>query len=200
MLLLISFSCYFTLVSKHQYSGRREDQYNVPYKIIKLFRGGTFDKNYNKHYKTFSFKIPAETEQVKLVATISGHGSDNNGCAEFCVTSHHFIVNGHSNVKVFKNAATAMGCANRVSDGAVPNEHGTWLYGRDGWCCGKDVVPWVTDITDQIHIGSGRENKVKYFGWFNGADPHPTKNPGEIVMRSYLVYYKSVEDELSDGP
>ena len=47
------------------------------------------------------FRIPAETERVKLVATISGHGSDNNGCAEFCVTSHHFIVNGHSNDRVF---------------------------------------------------------------------------------------------------
>lgn len=184
--------------SKHTYSREREDQYNVPYKIIKLFRGGTFDKNYNKNHHTLTFKIPMETEQVKLVATITGHGSDNNGCAEFCVTSHHFIVNGHENVNVFKNAATAMGCANRVSDGGVPNEHGTWLYGRDGWCCGKDVVPWVVDITHQIRLG-GKENEVKYFGWFNGTDPHPTRDPGEIVMTSYLVFYESVEDDVSDA-
>lgn len=183
--------------STNTYSGRREDQYNVPYKIIKLFTGGKFDKNYNKKYHTRKITIPQETSQVKLVATITGHGSDNNGCAEFCVTSHHFIVNGHSNVRVFKNAATAMGCANRVSDGAIPNEHGTWLYGRDGWCCGMDVVPWVVDITKQVHIG-GYSNKVKYFGWFNGSDPHPTRDPGEIVMRSYLVFYKSVEDQFSD--
>lgn len=100
-------------------------------------------------------------------------------------------------MRVFKNAATAMGCANRVSDGAIPNEHGTWLYGRDGWCCGMDVVPWVVDITKQVHIG-GYSNKVKYFGWYNGSDPHPTRDPGEIVMRSYLVFYKSVEDQFSD--
>ena len=92
-----------------------------------------------------------------------------------------------------------MGCANRVSDGVVPNEHGTWLYGRDGWCCGKDVVPWVVDITDQVDIG-GRLNKVKYFGLFNGSEPHPTRDPGYIVMKSYLVYYKSVEDQLFDNP
>lgn len=141
--------------------------------------------------------IPMETEQVKLVATITGHGSDNNGCAEFCVTSHHFIVNGRANVKVFKNAATAMGCAQRVSEGAIPNEHGTWLYGRDGWCCGKDVVPWVVDVTHQIRMG-GKENEVKYFGWFNGSDPHPTRDTGEIVMTSYLVFYKSVENEVSN--
>ena len=191
------------LVSRHQYSGKREDEYNVPYKVIKLFRGGKFDKNYNNNNKKYSrmhtFRIPAETERVKLVATISGHGSDNNGCAEFCVTSHHFIVNGHSNDRVFKNAATAMGCANRVSEGAVPNEHGTWLYGRDGWCCGMDVVPWVVDITDQVEIG-GRENKVRYVGLFNGKAPNPTRDPGSIELRSYLVYYKSVEDQFSGGP
>lgn len=183
--------------SKHTYSRNREDQYSVPYKILKLFKGGTFDKNYNKKPYTRKFMIPMETEQVKLVATITGHGSDNNGCAEFCVTSHHFIVNGRANVKVFKNAATAMGCAQRVSEGAIPNEHGTWLYGRDGWCCGKDVVPWVVDVTHQIRMG-GKENEVKYFGWFNGSDPHPTRDTGEIVMTSYLVFYKSVENEVSN--
>ena len=186
-----------SLVSTQAYSARQEDQYNVPFKIIKLFRGGKFDKNYNKKYHTRIVRIPPETTQVKLVATISGHGSDNNGCAEFCVTSHHFIVNGHSNVQVFKNAATAMGCANRVKDGAVPNEHGTWLYGRDGWCCGMDVVPWVVDITEQVRFGDYR-NEVKYFGWFNGTDPHPVRDPGEIIMRSHLVFYKSVQDQFSD--
>ena len=187
----------FISVSTNTYSGKREDQYNVPHKIIKLFTGGKFDKNYNKKYHTRRITIPSETSQVKLVATITSHGSDNNGCAEFCVTSHHFIINGHSNVQVFKNAATAMGCANRVSDGAIPNEHGTWLYGRDGWCCGMDIVPWVVDITKQVHVG-GYSNKVKYFGWFNSSDPHPTGDPGEIVMRSYLVFYKSVEDQFAD--
>ena len=141
--------------------------------------------------------IPSETSQVKLVATITGHGSHNNGCAEFCVTSHHFIINRHSNVQVFKNAATAMGCANRVSGGAIPNEHGNWLYGRDGWCCGMDVMPWVVEITKQVHVG-GYSNKVKYFCWFNGSDLHLTRDPGEIVMRSYLVFYKSVEDQFGD--
>ena len=144
-----------------------------------------------KYHRTLSFRIPSETSQV--------HGSDNNGCAEFCVTSHHFIVNGHSNVKVFKNAVTAMGCANRVSDGAVPNEHGTWLYGRDGWCCGMDVVPWVVDIKNQVHVGDYFINKVRYFGWFNGSDPHPTRDPGNIVMRSHLVYYKSGNLVLTTG-
>lgn len=77
---------------------------------------------------------------------IMGYGSDNNGCVEFCVMFYYFIVNGYENVNVFKNVVIVMGCVNRVSDGGVLNEYGIWLYGCDGWCCGKDVVFWVVDI------------------------------------------------------
>lgn len=45
---------------------------------------------------------------------------------------------------------TALGCTMRVKEGAVPNEHGTWLYGRGGWCDGLQVSPWRTDVTKQV--------------------------------------------------
>ena len=61
------------------------------------------------------------------------------------------------------------------------------------------MVPWVADITDQVEIG-GKENKVRYVGLFNGTDPNPTRDPGSIELRSYLVYYKSVEDQFSGVP
>lgn len=125
----------------------------VPVEVIPLFRGGTFDKNYNAKYRPITFVPPQGTDKVKLVATITGHGSDNNNCAEFCVTSHHFVVNNkHNYTRVFKNAGTALGCADRVLEGVVPNEHGTWLYGRDGWCDGQEVVPWVVDITSALKL------------------------------------------------
>ena len=163
----------------------------MPFKLLPLFRGGTFDKNYNSKYSPVHFVLPRDTEKVKLVATITGHGSDNNNCAEFCVTSHHFVVNNKQNFsRVFKNAGTAMGCADRVPEGVVPNEHGTWLYGRDGWCDGQEVIPWVVDITDAL--SKAPNNTIDYFGWFNNTDPHPTRDPGQIIMYSYLVYYKSL--------
>lgn len=87
-----------------------------------------------------------------------------------------------------------MGCANRVEQGVTPNEHGTWLYGRNGWCCGQDVVPWVVDVTDQVYF-NGSLNAVKYYGWFNGTDPKPTRDPGNILMNSFLIFYMS-SDEL----
>lgn len=36
----------------------------------------------------------------------------------------------------------------------TPNEYGTWLYGRDGWCNGRPVQPFVADVTDLVYGGS----------------------------------------------
>lgn len=167
------------------------EQTIVPFQVVPLFRGGTFDKNYNSNYTPVTFNPPRGTNnKVKLVAIITGHGSDNNNCAEFCVTSHHFVVNNkQSYTRVFKDAGTALGCAEHVAEGVVPNEHGTWLYGRDGWCDGQEVVPWVVDITDSLQAYN---NTIEYFGWFNNADPNPTRDPGKIIMYSYLAYYENL--------
>eukprot|EP00795_Rhopilema_esculentum_P014430 gene14430-5486_t len=166
----------------------------VPYKIKKLFNGGTFDKGYNKKYKPVEFIVPANAKKVKIYAVITGHGSDENNCAEFCVTSHNFIVNKkYTNTRVFSNAGTPTGCADRVSEGVEPNEHGTWLYGRDGWCDGQEVDPWLEDITDQVKMNE-QVNVITYRGYFNGKDPAPKSNPGYIIMHSFIVFYKPLEN------
>ena len=164
----------------------------APSEVIPLFRGGKFDKTYNlKGKRNINVTIPPSTLKVKIYATITGHGSDNNNCAEFCVTSHHFIINEkHKNTRIFDTAGTATGCADKVSEGSEPNEHGTWLYGRDGWCDGQNVSPWVEDITTQVNIG--KENTIRYYGYYNGTDPNPVMNPGNVIMYSYLVLYSAV--------
>ena len=70
---------------------------------------------------------------------VAGHGYDQNQCAEFCSSGHHFTVNGREHVLTFSTAGTHWGCADRVAAGSVPNEHGTWQYGRAGWCDGQQV-------------------------------------------------------------
>lgn len=87
------------------------------------------------------------------------------------------------------DTGTPLGCANQVLTGVEPNEHGTWLYGRNGWCDGRNVFPWVIDITQQVSLN--KHNQITYFGWFNGTDPNPKQNPGMISIYSYLVYYRS---------
>lgn len=158
--------------------------------MLPLFQGGEFNKSYNLRYKPITFTVGSDDVQVKLEAVITGHGSDNNNCGEFCITSHHFVLNGqYEYVQTFSNAGTPLGCARRVLDGVEPNEHGTWLYGRDGWCDGQEVLPWVVDITNRVNQGA---NNMTYFGWFNGKDPNPSKKPGKIVMYSNLIFYKAL--------
>ncbi|XP_029593250.1 uncharacterized protein si:dkey-256h2.1 [Salmo trutta] len=162
-----------------------------PFKLMSLYSGGTFDKEYNKRYQPIKFTVPASTKKVELYAVITGHGSDENGCGEFCVTSHHFLVNGaYNNTRIFDSAGSALGCAMRVGEGAVPNEHGTWLYGRGGWCDGLQVNPWRFDITTQLDMSGIEANTLLYFGLYSGQDPNPSHDPGYIVMFSYLVFYK----------
>lgn len=45
----------------------------------------------------------------------SGHGSDEFNCAEFCPTSHHFLVNGKEVLVNFTEAGTQWGCTKHVS-------------------------------------------------------------------------------------
>ncbi|EDO48865.1 predicted protein [Nematostella vectensis] len=164
----------------------------VPMSKTDLFTGRLFDENYNKHFAIANIKIPPRTARVKLVAAITGHGRDNNDCAGACITSHHFVVNGnYSNMRIFKNARDAPGCADRKVKGRTREDfRDAWLFGREGWCDGQEVVPWEKDITDQLRYGHGAANTISYYGWFNGSDPNPTQDPGIILMSSYLVYYE----------
>ncbi|XP_047217316.1 uncharacterized protein si:dkey-256h2.1 isoform X2 [Girardinichthys multiradiatus] len=162
-----------------------------PFRVMSLYSGGTFDKSYNKRYQPMKFPIPSSTKKVELYAVITGHGSDENGCGEFCITSHHFLINAvYNNTRRFDSAGSALGCTMRVKEGAVPNEHGTWLYGRGGWCDGLQVDPWRIDITKQLNMTDFESNTIVYFGLFNGLDPNPAQQPGYIIMSSFLIFYK----------
>ena len=62
------------------------------------------------------------------------------------------------------------------------------MYGRDGWCDGREVKPWVWDVTDDL-LPVGHNNTIEYFGWFNGTTPHPTTSGAYIIMYSHLTFY-----------
>ncbi len=42
--------------------------------------------------------------QVSVASVITGHGSDEHGCGEFCVTSHHIKINSYTNNITFDTA------------------------------------------------------------------------------------------------
>jgi hypothetical protein len=152
-----------------------------------LFSGGAFDATYSDRYDPITIAIPADAAKVELATVISGHGmADPGNCAEFCDTSHTFSVNGHANVTSFPDAGTASHCMDLVADGTVPNQYGTWWYGRSGWCPGKEVPLVMTDITDQVTPGA--DAVFAYEAAYAGA-PYPAGG-AYIELSSWVVVSK----------
>lgn len=42
-----------------------------PFKVMSLYDGGTFDKNYNKRYQPIKFTVPASTKKVSDMMLIT---------------------------------------------------------------------------------------------------------------------------------
>lgn len=126
-----------------------------------------------------------------MMVVVSGHGNDNHGCGEFCSTSHHFTVNEHNNIKYNNDPDNnQLGCGDSVALGTTPNEYGTWLYGRDGWCYGREVIPWTIDLTSQLQA---KNNNLTYRGLFNGSVPDPSslqQGAPVMMMRVYITFFR----------
>jgi hypothetical protein len=175
----------------------RQGKGAVPADMRFLWDGGDFNESYGANHPAITFEVPAGTKRVELFALLSGHGwgKDAANCAEFCNHAHHFKVNGKEYVKEHPSAGSQTGCLIRLPEGVVPNQYGTWPYGRGGWCPGLDVAPWVVDVTDALVPGT---NTVTYAGLFNGAPytPQPAVNPNPngfsatIWLSSYLVFWR----------
>ncbi len=154
---------------------------------IPLFQGGTLDANYNNR-EALEVDIPADAAHVEVRAIITGHGADGDGCGEFCAHGHTFDVNSYSWSHTFNEASTEQGCSDAVSNGTVPNQWGTWWFGRGGWCPGQRVDPFILDVTGDVTPGNTAT--ISYRGTIDGAEPTTIGGDGNILMNSWLVVYK----------
>jgi len=152
---------------------------------------GTWQEVWHEGKLPKAITPPEGTARVGLTAVISGHGFGDTtaNCAEFCDHQHEFTINGASAyTKTHPEAGSRMGCAEQVVDGTVPNQSGTWVYGRGGWCPGMEVQPWEIDITDDLTVGT--ENEISYLGLMGGDVWKPGSTGARIDMQSYIVYYE----------
>lgn len=152
-----------------------------------------FDENYNSHFEPVNIEISGDAKKAKIVAFITGHGngSEQANCAEFCRFESVFTVNGTKFAVAFNNAGTSDGCFEKVSEGVVPNQYGSWPYGRAGWCPGEDVKLIEIDVTEALVSGG---NTFSYAAYLNGKvyEPVVTDENGyraEIYLTSYLSIY-----------
>ncbi len=184
---------YITSLSFRYFNQGRDAK---PSQLIPLWKGGETEQSGDWNY-TYDSKhpprdvvVPAGAKRVELVFIVTGHqGVSGTNCAEFCSHTHHFSVNGAAFTKGFPEAQTTYGCADRVNEGVVPNQSGTWYYGRGGWCPGHDVPAVVFDVTNSVAKGSS--NTFEYTTSFNGqALTEAQGGQGNIHLSSWLAVWE----------
>jgi hypothetical protein len=158
-----------------------------PVKTLPLWSGGSFGPDYNDLRPPLEVQIPAGTRRVELSVVVTGHGMESPGnCAEFCNIVHTFGVNGRPLEVQTPEVDDPTACQTSVDEGTVPNQYGTWFYGRHNWCPGREVAPLVFDLTADAPAGSTAT--LTYQASFNGA-PYPHGGPS-IALTSWLTFWE----------
>ena len=171
-----------------------------PQEIYPVWNGTVqFNPSYGDNRPPQVFSVPENATKVEFVAYITGHGWGSAGCfncCEFCNSRHIFEINGgvHEFNQDFPSASSSTYCMqpSTIVQGVIPNQGGTWGYGRAGWCPGMDVHPIITDITDYVSIGE--ENIIDYSACRvsgNSCVSPPTCNGDgycpEVAFSSYII-------------
>ncbi len=160
-----------------------------------------FNPDYGENRPPMIFDVPENAVKVEFAAYLTGHGWGSAGCfncCEFCNTRHLFILNGgiYTFEKEHPEAGDLDYCMEpeTISQGVVPNQFGTWGYGRAGWCPGMDVEPYIVDITEFIEVGE--ENVLEYdacrVDGANCVEPPTCLGDGycpEIALSSYIIIW-----------
>lgn len=186
------------------YHNESSEDLITPQEYHKMWIGTfPFNPDFDTNREPIIFEVPDNATKVEFVSYITGHGWSCAGtfqCAEFCNSRHMLSLNGglYDFDISFPNGDDNDYCLQpeAMLDGAIPNQYGTWGYGRAGWCPGQDISPWVTDITNHVSIGD--ENVMEYsacrVSW-DGSCATPPVCPGgdcycpEIAMTSYIIIH-----------
>lgn len=158
-----------------------------PVGAVPLFRGGDLVAGFNESIVPIQVDVPATATRVELATVISGHGQTGLlNCAEFCEIENRFFVGGDVVEISYPIAGTDRGCEDDVPNGTVPNQYGTWWFGRNGWCPGKEVPVARHDVTALVTPGQPVE--VGFEALRNGVS---IDLPGaRTEVESWLVFYE----------
>src|SRR5690606_16150632 len=79
-----------------------------------------------------SYTVPSGTNVAEAKMNITGHGGDDNSCAEFCPNVYTLTLNGN---QLVQQPFFRTDC----SGNDMYPQSGTWVFSRAGWCPG-DLV------------------------------------------------------------
>jgi hypothetical protein len=100
--------------------------------------GNTNNPIENKLVET-PHQYSAAVKNIVLKNTVSGHGSDDTQCAEFCNKFYTLKINGT------QQAQQQLWKSDCGKNNIYP-QTGTWLYNRANWCPGEQVYPVIHNL------------------------------------------------------
>ncbi|MCO4743629.1 MAG: hypothetical protein KC912_02495 [Proteobacteria bacterium] len=159
-----------------------------PTSLTRLYRGGYYNPTINESYQPMDVAVPSGAAHVELATITSGHGGGQLNCGEFCHTTNHVFVDSTEFVIEDDWVDVNDGCEQQVDMGTVPNQYGTWWYGRNGWCPGKEVPVVRNDLDGIANPGSTVTFDHETYGP-NGIDLNGG-NGERIEFDSWLVVYE----------
>ena len=139
-----------------------------------------------------SLTAPTGTVSAENKFTITGHGGDAQGCAEFCPNS--FTMNLNNNQLVQQNFWRADCGYNNYYP-----QNGTWVFDRAGWCPGDSITPYSYALPGVTANGNYTLNVT--FPNYTSV-PSSTNSQASYIIESAVVYYggfnKTLDASLDD--
>ncbi|MBS1630080.1 MAG: T9SS type A sorting domain-containing protein [Bacteroidetes bacterium] len=134
--------------------------------------------------------IPAVSAALKM--NITGHGGDDNACAEFCPNFYRISMNGS---QVAQQEFFREDC----SQNELYPQSGTWIYARANWCPGA----LVRTISHELPLSPGAApfNLTMSFPAYTSTTSGGG-SPASYTIESTVVYYgtanKNTDASLED--
>lgn len=142
----------------------------------------------NDRIASHNTTAPTGTQSTELKLIISGHGSDNSGCSEFCKKFYEVVLN---NNKFDKTDLWRDNCGYNH----MYPQSGTWVYNRGNWCPGDVVFPNTHELAS-VTGGSNFDIDVDFEAHTSAG------NNASYSVNGTLFYYdafnKNVDASLDD--
>jgi hypothetical protein len=161
-----------------------------PVQITQLWSGtytvGDNSDSIEHHLTPINTTLDAQTGFVVFKGIHSGHGSDNNGCMEYCRKYRNLKWDGSL---VNQKYIWRGDC----SYNSVYPQSGTWVFNRAGWCPGS-TVGYDDNIISGFAAGSTHTIDMDLEPYYNSFSLH-----GNLNTTAYLVEYKTATNSLDAG-
>ncbi|MEO6833249.1 MAG: peptide-N-glycosidase F-related protein [Chitinophagaceae bacterium] len=151
------------------------------------FTYGSTSNPISAHLPALARTAPSGTVSAEVKLNITGHGSDDNGCGEFCANSYSLSLNGSSLVtqRFFR---TDCGL------NELYPQSGTWIYSRANWCPGALIRTFsqqLIGITAASNYSLGMS-----FPPYNSTLNNPNSSPASYTIDGAIVYYGGINHTL----